>query len=116
MTEFAICLPVLLMLVIAIAQYGQMIFTSMELTSATRDGARRAAVARTEDDPAGAVRTVLRGSLDTVDAEQVDIAISGTWATDSRMTVTSTMPYRLEVIGMPVWTGTLRSQAVVRIG
>jgi Flp pilus assembly protein TadG len=116
MSEFAICLPVLLILAIGVFEYGQMIFTSMELTSATRDGARRAAIARTETNPAQQVRQVVQSSLDRVPASAISVDVSGGWAMDSRVTVTTTMPYHLDILGMDVWNGNLRSQSVVRIG
>ncbi|MCW2956165.1 MAG: hypothetical protein JWO69_1034 [Thermoleophilia bacterium] len=116
MAEFTICLPVILLLLIAVVEFGQMIFTSMELTSATRDGARRAAVARQEPDRNTQVRNVLHGSLDRQSASTVSVDIAGAWQMDSRMTVSSTLPYQLDILGIVVWNGNLRSQSVVRIG
>ena len=106
------------MLLIAVIQYGQMIWSNMELNSATRDGARRAAVARADEStsPTVQVETALRGSLDRIDPNAVQINIEGGWDQDDDVTVTATTPYELNIMGVEVWQGNLRSSHVVRIG
>jgi len=115
-TEFAICAPILCMLLIGIVQYGQMIWTNMELTSATRDGARRAAVARVESSPVTEVTTVVNDSLDTIDPALVNVSVTGGWSQDSDVTVIATTPYTLDIMGIEMWSGNLRSSSTVRIG
>lgn len=116
LTEIALCLPILCTLLLAIVQYGVMIWQDMELTSATRDGARRAVVARVEPNPTQAVVETVRMSLDTVDPDDVTVTVSGGWDRDDRVTVRATTPYALDIFGLEVWSGNLRSTSTVRIG
>lgn len=114
--EFAICLPVLAMLLMAIVGYGQMIWADMELTTATRDGARRAAVSRTDPSPNDSVKQVVLSSLDTTRASDVSVTVGGVWQQDAKITVTATRPWTLNIMGVHMWSGTLRSVSTVRIG
>lgn len=116
--EFALGLPVLCLLLLGTIAFGQMIWTAMDLVSATRDGARRAAVARadTTTTPDTQVRNVLKSSLDRTDPEKVNITISGSWTQDAPITVRSKLPYNLSVMGLVVWHGDLTSTSTVRIG
>jgi Flp pilus assembly protein TadG len=114
--EFAICLPVLALLLMAIVGYGQMIWADMELTTATRDGARRAAVARTEPSPIDMVRQTVLTSLDSTPADQVTVSVTGVWQTDSKITVSAKRPWTLDIMGIQMWSGNLDSTSTVRIG
>ena len=56
MAELAIVLPVLLVLLLGIVQFGVAFNNYISLTDAVRAGARKAAVSRNSPDPAGACR------------------------------------------------------------
>jgi len=116
LTEIALCLPILCALLLAVVQYGVMIWHDMELTSAARDGARHAVVARIEPDPTGAVAQTVRSSLDTVDPADTSISVTGGWDRDDQVTVNITEPYSLNIVGFEVWSGNLRATSTVRIG
>jgi Flp pilus assembly protein TadG len=116
LTEIALCLPILCVLLMAIAQYGVMIWRDMELTSATRDGARRAVVARVEPNPTQSVIDATRGSLDTISPGTVNITVTGGWDRDDQVTVRATAPYSLDIFGLEVWSGRIGSTSTVRIG
>ncbi|RYE75815.1 MAG: pilus assembly protein [Myxococcales bacterium] len=114
--EFAICLPVIAMLLMAIISYGQMIWADMELTTATRDGARRAAVSRTDPNPAASVKSTVLTSLDTTNPGDVTVTVAGAWQADNKITVTATRPWSLDIMGIEMWNGNLSSVSTVRIG
>ncbi len=116
LTEIALCLPILCVLLMAIVQYGMMIWRDMELTSATRDGARRAVVARVEDNPSQSVIDAAEGSLDTLQPRDVTVTVNGGWNRGDTVTVRATTPYALDIFGFEVWNGNLRSTSTVRIG
>lgn len=116
LTEIALSLPILAILLIAIIQYGVMIWQDIELTGASREGARRAVVARVEDNPEQSVIQTALASLDTVDPEDVEIDVDGGWDRDDTVTVTVSKPHSLDIAGLHVWDGTLRSTSTVRIG
>jgi Flp pilus assembly protein TadG len=115
-TELALALPFLCALLIGVIQFGSMIATYMDLTSATRDGARRAASARHDASPTLSVRESFLESLDRADPNDVTLGVYGGWRQDDRVTVTATMPYELDIFGWVVWEGDLRSSSIVRIG
>ena len=116
LTEIALCLPILCVLLMAIAQYGIMIWRDMELTSATRDGARRAVVARVEPNPTQSVIDTTRSSLDTLSPGSVNVTVTGGWNRGDIVTVRATTPHSLDIFGFEVWNGNLRSTSTVRIG
>jgi Flp pilus assembly protein TadG len=116
LAEIALCLPILCVLLLAIVQYGVMIWKDIELTGAAREGARHAVVARVEPNPVAAVESSARNALDTVDAADVDVDVVGGWSRGDRVTVTVTTPYALDIMGLQVWNGNLRSTSTVKIG
>ena len=70
MAELALVLPVLLVLLLGIAQFGVTFNNYVSLTDAVRAGARKAAVSRNLGDPAGACRAQVlasAGSLNTTE-------------------------------------------------
>jgi TadE-like protein len=76
--EFAVVLPILVMLVLGIAQFGLAFHNYLSITDATRVGARAAAVKRT--DPAGpcaAARTAILDALS--DAQRERVIFEGDW-------------------------------------
>ena len=116
LTEIALALPILCILMFAIIEYGTMIWQDMELTSAARDGARRAVVARVEPTPAASVEQAALDSLDTVDADDVHVTVQGGWTRGDEVTVTVTKHHDLDVFGFVVWSGDLRAVSTVVIG
>lgn len=116
LTEIALCLPILCALLIAIMQYGVVIWHDMELTSAARDGARHAAVARVEPNPSSAVQETVRASLDSIDPDDVTVTVIGGWNSDDDVTVRATTPAQINIMGFEVWSGIIRGESRVRIG
>ncbi len=114
--EFAMFLPILAMILMGIVGFGDFIATHMELTSATRDAARRAANARVEPDPVVAVETAFNQSAEGLDVDQVTLTVEGTWAQDEDITVTAEMPYQLTVLGVVFFNNTIEAKSQVRIG
>jgi len=109
-------LPILCMLLMAVIEFGQMTWRDMELTSAARDGARRAAVAREEPSPVASVRGVVASSLDRYQSGDVTTTVTGGWNRGDQVTVRVTAPHELDIMGIEVWNGTLRAESTVRIG
>ena len=64
LVEFALVLPVLLILCMLIIQYGVIFYTTISLTNLSREGARYAATAPVADDPIKTrMRDVLPGNI-----------------------------------------------------
>ncbi len=124
MVEFAIILPLLLVLVFGIIQFAIAFNNYMALTDAVRAGARQAAVSRVIPDPAGAaearVRSAASGSLKDAD---LDVSVApfdpqsgqAKFAQGGDVTVTATYPYSINLLGFVVKSGRLTSQTTERV-
>ena len=115
MVEFAIVLPVLMLVVFAIIQLGILWNNYVALTDAVRAGARTAAVSRTAPDPVGA--TIQRVKDATGDLNQADLAVSvvSGWNHGDDVTVTATYPYSISLFGLVVKSGDLKSTTTERV-
>src|SRR5436853_3812908 len=67
MTEFALVLPVLALILFAVIQFGIVFNNYVTLTDATRAGARRAAVSRQDPNHDAAVIAAVRSSASNLD-------------------------------------------------
>jgi Flp pilus assembly protein TadG len=104
MVEFVIILPILLMLVFAIVEFGVLFGRWQTVSNAAREGARTAVVFRTNCN-AGSVETEVRQRVKDyasplgIVVTDADIAISGVCGTStSSSTVTVTVPYSFQVL------------------
>jgi Flp pilus assembly protein TadG len=119
MVEFALLLPMLLALVLAIVQFG-IIFNNYEtLTDATRVGARQAILLRLNGgDPTSAVQ-VVKNAATGLNWAQPGAGVTVTapsWTTPgSDITVTATYPYSINLLGWVVANGNLKSVQVERL-
>jgi Flp pilus assembly protein TadG len=109
--EFALVLPVLILLVIGIVEFGRGFQVSGTLSAAAREGVRLMAL---QNDPAAA-RAAVRAATTSLDPAITDAQIhitpdhctSGTGTTTVRVTIDYEMPYLTGVFGESVdLTGT----------
>ena len=107
--EFALVLPVVLLVLLAVTQVAVVARTQLELANAAREGARRAATA---PDPAEAVEAVRR-ALDPKVAARVRVQVRRPHVVGRPAEVTVTLPLRL--VGPAGMTVRLRSRAVMRV-
>ena len=70
MTEFALVLPVLALMLFAVIQFGIAFNNYITVTDAVRAGARKAAVSRGTADPARTVEAAVRASAAGLDPNQ----------------------------------------------
>jgi Flp pilus assembly protein TadG len=119
MVEFAIVLPLLMMLVFGIIQFGILFNNYMTLTDAVRAGAREAAVSRTAPDPVGSATARVQQAA--ADLDQADLVVtvtpsdSSTWTQGGDVTVQATYPYSINLLGVVVASGRLTSQTTERV-
>jgi len=113
LTEMALVLPVLVILVLAIAQLGMTLNRYLTLTDAVRAGMRQATVSRTADDPVGATAHAVRAAASDLDG--VEVQVSSTWQAGAPVTVTARYPYSLDILGLVVRSGKLTSSTTGRI-
>jgi Flp pilus assembly protein TadG len=115
MTEFAIVLPVLCLLLFGVIQFGIAFNNYVTLTDGVRAGARKAAVSRF-DDPAGKGEAEVRSSARDLDQDELEVSVtSDTWARDDDVTVTARYPYSISLLGLVVADGWLESTTTERL-
>lgn len=118
MVEFVIVLPVLLMLIFGVIQFGIVYSNYLTITDATRVGARKGAVSRTAADPLGLVRATVKAAASDLDQSKLDprITITATaWAHGGDVTVKACYPYAVNLLGFVVANGDICSSTTERI-
>ena len=117
--EMAFILPILAALMLAIAQFGIVFNNYVTLTDATRQGARKAAIARFTGDQGAAAMALVKSSATSLDWTQPGASVTVTstdWTTPgSDVTVTATYPYSIDILGLTVSAGTLTSTTQERL-
>jgi Flp pilus assembly protein TadG len=116
MVEFAMVVPILLVVVFSIIQFGILYNHYITLTDATRVGARKGAVSRTAPNPIGLAVAATRAAAPGLKPADLGVTVTATaWAPGADITVEATYPYELDVLGIVVASGTLRSKTVERV-
>ncbi len=115
MTEFAIILPVLVVLLFGIIQFGILFNNYMTLTDAVRAGAREGAVSRNDADPTGATTTAVRSSAADLNQSNLAVTVNSPWQAGTDVTVTATYPWSISLLGWVVSGGTLQSKTTERV-
>ena len=119
MTEFAFVLPILLVLLFGIIQFGIVFNNYLAVTDAVRAGARQAAVARYL--PPGQrdskVKSKVYSSASGLDISKLKVTVSASsnWEPGSDVTVTATYPYSINLLGKIVKSGSLQSKTTERV-
>jgi Flp pilus assembly protein TadG len=114
-TEFALALPILALLLFAVIQFGVAFNNYVTLTDATRAGARKAAVGRQLSNPAGACVSAIRAAAPDLTQSSLIPSCSSTWQPGADVTVTATYPYHISLLGLVVKSGRLSSTTTERV-
>jgi len=115
MTEFALVLPVLALILFAVIQFGMVFNNYVALTDATRAGARKAAVSRQASDPVGNAVAAVRSSAKDLKQGDLYVTVASTWQPTTDVSVTATYPYSISLLGMVVKSGRLSSTTTERV-
>ncbi len=115
--EMAIVLPILIAVLLAIAQFGIALNNYLTLTDATRTGARKAAVSRFTGDNGSAAAALVKSSASSLDQSKLNVTVTATnWTVPgSDVTVTATYPYSIDILGWVVQSGTITSTTKERL-
>ena len=117
MVEFALVLPILLVLMLGIAQFGVTFNNYVTLTDAVRAGARKAAVSRNASDPPGACEAAVLAAganLDQTELES-DLSCNSSWQPGSDVTVHASYPYDIKLLDWSVISGRVNSTMKERV-
>jgi Flp pilus assembly protein TadG len=115
LVEFALALPILILLLFAVIQFGVAFNNYVTLTDATRAGARKAAVGRRLPNPAGSTEAAVRKAATDLRQGDLDVTVDSSWEPGTDVDVTATYPYTINLLGIPVKTGRLSSTTTERV-
>jgi Flp pilus assembly protein TadG len=115
MTEFAIVLPILCVLLFGVIQFGILFNNYVTLTDAVRAGARKAAVSRQTSNPRQLCIDQVKSSASDLDLSKLAADCQSTWQPTADVTVTATYPYSISLLGLVVASGNLRSVTQERV-
>ena len=116
MVEFALVVPLLLVVLFAVIQFGGVYNDYVALTDATRVGARKAAVSRHEASPASVAEAAVRGSASDLRQGDLDVSVStAAWEHGEDVTVAASYPYEIDLLGFVVASGELESETTERV-
>ena len=119
LVEFAVVANILVVLLLAIVQFGVVWMNYIAVTDAAREGARRAAVNRSsgQSTMVSAAVSAARAAAPSLQQSNMSVSVtslSGTWNQGDPIQVTVTYPYALTILGWAAKTGTLSSTTVMR--
>jgi Flp pilus assembly protein TadG len=116
-TELALVIPILLVILYAITQFGILFNNYITLTDATRTGARKAAVSRFTGDQGTAAGLAVRAAASNLTPSKLNVSVtSSDWTVPgSDVTVTATYPYDLNILGWVIQSGNLTSTTKERL-
>ncbi|MCA1564020.1 MAG: pilus assembly protein [Acidobacteria bacterium] len=117
MVEFALVLPIFVVLLFGIVQFGIAFNNYITLTDAARAGARKAAVSRNSTDPAGQCKAAVMAAADNLDSAVLGPTVScaSTWAPGSEVTVHAEYPYEISLLDWAVFSGQLTTTMKERV-
>ena len=126
--ELALVLPIVLLLLLGIVQFGSLFRDYIALTDATRIGARQASVSRslsgTDAQKDTAVITATKNAGVNLDPTKMTVTVTKTdtvgtatttWPAGGTVTVRSTYPFKVDMFGQVFFTGTVKSRTTERI-
>jgi Flp pilus assembly protein TadG len=116
MAEFAVVLPILLLLVFAVAQFGITFNNYVTLTDAVRTGARVAAVSRLDANRVSDTQQKVIDSAVGLNLTTGQVSVSSpSWQHGDDVEVTATYPYSISLFGVVVKSGNLSSTTTERV-
>jgi Flp pilus assembly protein TadG len=115
MTEFALVLPLLVVLLFGIIQFGVTFNNYITLTDAVRAGARKAAVSRHEKDPVSVTVDQVRNAATDLKAADLDVTVDSTWEAGDQVEVSASYPYAIKVLGVTIKSGRMHSTTTERV-
>jgi len=115
--EMALVLPILVAILLGIAQFGIAYNNYITLTDATRAGARKAAVSRFLGDGGAAAKQTVLNAASNLNSPPLAVTVDAdNWTVPGGdVTVTATYPYSINIFGFTVKSGNLVSTTKERL-
>ena len=117
MVEFTLILPVLMLLIFGIYQFGQTYSNYIQVTNAARTGGRKALVSRGSATGVNDAIAAAKAATWWLNTSQMTVTVSPAqpWTAGQIVTVTVTYPYSISLLGFVAGSGTLKSATTVRV-
>jgi Flp pilus assembly protein TadG len=117
MVEFTLILPVLMLMIFGIYQFGQTYSDYIQVTNAARTGGRKALVSRSDVNGVADAVAAAKGATWWLNTSQINVTVTPAqpWVTGQTVTVTVTYPYAISLLGFVAGSGTLTSSTTVRV-
>jgi Flp pilus assembly protein TadG len=115
MTEFALVLPILALLLFGVIQFGIVFNNYIQLTDAVRAGARKGAVGRHLDNPEGAVIQTVRNASTSLKQSDLNVSVTSSWQQGEDVAVSASYPYSINLLGVVVKSGRMTSTTKERV-
>jgi Flp pilus assembly protein TadG len=115
LVEFALVLPILVLLLFSVIQLGMVYKNYLALTDAVRAGARKATVSRLAGDPNGTAVSAVDSAAADLDASKLAVVVDSTWQQGQDVTVSASYPYEISLLGIVVKSGTLSTTITERV-
>jgi len=117
MVEFAIIVPILLVVLLGIMQLGVVYNNWVSLTDGARAGARKAAVCRSGCTPDATTATIneVKNSAADLNQSNLSVSVTSSWAQGSDVTVTASYPWSVNIMGVVVASGTMTATTTERV-
>ena len=115
MTEFALVLPILVILLFGVIQFGIAFNNYITLTDAVRAGARKGTVSRHLQNPNAAVIQSVRDAATDLKQSNLNVSVTSSWQHGEDVSVTGSYPYSISLLGLVVKSGQLTSTTKERV-
>jgi Flp pilus assembly protein TadG len=118
LVEFAIVLPIILILLIGVVEFGIAWENDIEVTDAAREGARAAVIQRINGQAAMVTSgtSAARSSASDLDQSKLTVSVTsgdGSWNQGDPIISQVTYPYSISILGVVVASGTLSSSTTM---
>ena len=117
MVEFTLILPVLMLMIFGIYQFGQAYSDYIQVTNAARTGGRKALVSRSDANGVNDAVAAAKSATWWLNPSQMNVTVSPSqpWTAGQTVTVTVTYPWSISLLGFVAGSGTLTSATTVRV-
>lgn len=118
MVEFAMVLPVILLLLFGALQFGIAFWKFQQVSHAASQGARVAAVSRTAASPSGRVVDAVKAASPNLKDPAMsasNVTIIGSFTAGEPITVRVSYPLQLTVLGKAYYNGNITSERTTRV-
>jgi Flp pilus assembly protein TadG len=118
LVEFALVLPIILILLIGVVEFGIAWENDIEVTDAAREGSRAAVIQRINGQTAmvNAGTAAARGSASDLNQSKLTVSVTsgdGSWNQGDPIVTQVSYPYSISILGVVVASGTLTSSTTM---